>query len=667
MGMTRIHGIITCLASVAVISAFLPSCGPGKKIESVRRQEPQAILALSRNELQEERRVIAQSHRDTLTVHDFDGRKVILMKAVKDDETGEMVATDVLDAAVVTARFRNVAERHGKIDLRFEVIVPASMQGSKWQLRFYPDMYILEDSLRLESVVITGEEYRKKQIRGYEMYNRYLSSIITDSLAFVNLRNVEIFIERNLPDLYRFKCDSTVVTEEQAAAFESHWGLHEKEIIEHYTNRFAWRYNEKKKERKGVMFAKYVKAPIVTEGIRLDTVLRNSSGDFVYHYTQTIQTRPRLRKVDIILSGDIYEADQRIYSMQRSAPLTFYISSLSAFVDGTERYLSHVVERQVSANTACYVDFETGKADINPDMGHNRTELGRIRGNLCELLDNRQLEMDSIVIAASASPEGTLQANNALSQKRAASVADYFGKYIRHYRDSVQRQEGLVVSVDERGREKLERQKLSFPDIRFLSRSNGENWDLLSLLVDQDSLLSPSDVRSYMRHLAETDPDRREAALQGQPYYRYLREKLYPRLRTVRFDFYLHRKGMVKDTVHTTVLDTAYMKGVAALRDRDYRKALDYLRDYKDYNTAIAYVSLDYNASAMAILQKLEKTPAVNYMLALLYARNEDDQMAVQHYLDACREDRSYVFRGNLDPEIYTLIQRYGLNANEET
>ena len=123
---------------------------------------------------------------------------------------------------------------------------------------------------------------------------------------------------------------------------------------------------------------------------------------------------------------------------------------------------------------------------------------------------------------------------------------------------------------------------------------------------------------------------------------------------------------MVKDTVRTTVLDTVYMKGVAALRDRDYPKALEYLRDYKDFNTAIAYVSMDYNASAMAILQKLERTPQVNYMLALLYARNEDDQKAVQCYLDACREDRSYVFRGNLDPEIYTLIQRYGLNSNEE-
>ena len=90
------------------------------------------------------------------------------------------------------------------------------------------------------------------------------------------------------------------------------------------------------------------------------------------------------------------------------------------------------------------------------------------------------------------------------------------------------------------------------------------------------------------------------------------------------------------------------------------------LRDYRDYNTAIAYVSLDYNASAMDILKDLDKTPQVLYMMALLYARKGDDQNAVQSYLNACHQDRSYVFRGNLDPEINVLIQRYGLNQEKE-
>lgn len=648
------------LAAVAVALAFLPACGPMRKIEAVRQKELTATLALSRNEIQEERKVIAVSHRDTITVKDESGKEMLIMKAVKDESSGEMVAHDVIDAAVITARFRNVAERHGRVDLRFEIIVPASMQDSRWQLRFRPQMYILGDSLMLESVYITGEDYRKRQIRGYEQYERFLSSIITDSTRFIDLRNLEIFLERNLPEIYYFKNDTSFVTDEQ---FASYYGVTEKQAVDHYTNWLRYRINERRKGRKELMYHKYVRAPIETEGIRLDTVLRSLNGDFVYAYTQSIATRPKLRKVDIVLGGDIYESDRKLYEMERTEPLSFYISSMSTLLDPSERYMTRIVERRAAANTACYVEFEQGKAEVKADLGYNREELSRIRGNILEVLDNQNFDLDSIVIAASASPEGTLAHNNALSAQRAAAVAAYFDKDIRHYRDSVRRS-GFTMTVDKDGRERIGR--IDIPDIRFHSRSNGENWELLSLLVDQDSTLSPKDKYSYLKHLEISDWDQRESALQKEPFYRHLREKLYPRLRTVKFDFYLHRKGMIQDTVHTTELDSTYMQGIALLKEREYEKALEYLRPYRDYNTAIACVSLDYNASAMAILQELERTPAVNYMLAVLYARNNDDGRAVQCYLDACRADRSFVFRGNLDPEIYILIQRYGLNREED-
>ena len=177
------------------------------------------------------------------------------MKAVKDEASGEMVAHEVLDAAVITARFRNVAERHGRIDLRFEVIVPAAMQDRKWQLRFYPDMFIMEDSLRLEPVIITGAEYRRGQLRGYEQYNKFLQSIINDTTAFIDLRNLEIFIKRNLPDLYSFKTDSTYVPDSVFRAFS---GVTEQDAIRHYTNRFAKKLNERRKANRSKMYAKYV-------------------------------------------------------------------------------------------------------------------------------------------------------------------------------------------------------------------------------------------------------------------------------------------------------------------------------------------------------------------------------------------------------------------------
>ena len=631
------------------------ACAPLSHVRQLREGQVSAQLVLGQEQELPELDFGGPLHRDTLVVKDEEGNDVLIMKAIK-DENGEMVATDVLEAARITARFRNVAERHGRIDLKFEVVVPEKMQDSKWQLRFYPDMYMLEDSLRLESVYITGNDYRKAQLRGYEQYERFIRSIITDTTRFIDLRNLELFLKRNIPRLYSYKRDSTYVSDEQ---FCSHFGVTERQAIEHYTDQFAWKRNEYRKSRQGAMYAKYVKVPIQTEGLRLDTVMRGVNGDFVYHYTQTIITRPRLRKVDIVLSGDVYESDRRIYAMKRSEPLTFYISSLSAFVDGTERYLTTIRERRAAANTACYVDFAQGKADINLALGNNRSEMGRIRGNITELLENRQFDLDSIIIAASASPEGALATNLSLSERRAAAVADYFDRYVRHYRDSLRRT-SFSLSVGDDGTEKVARNAAGA--ISFRSRSNGENWEMLSLLVDEDTLLSASARQSYMKHLAVADPDRREEALRSEPYYNYLREKLYTRLRTVKFDFFLHRKGMIRDTVFTTELDTVYMKGVEALRERDYKQALEYLRSYKDFNTAIAYVSLDYNASALSILQDLERTPQVTYMLAVLYARSGDEQAAVQCYLDACRADRALVFRGNLDPEIFALIQRYNLN-----
>ena len=108
------------------------------------------------------------------------------------------------------------------------------------------------------------------------------------------------------------------------------------------------------------------------------------------------------------------------------------------------------------------------------------------------------------------------------------------------------------------------------------------------------------------------------------------------------------------------------MKGLKMLTERDYEGALELLGPYQDYNTAIAYVSLDRNVSAMGILEKLEHTAPVNYMLAILSSRAGRDKDAVQYYLTSCKQDGSYVHRGNLDPEISALIKKYNLNAQPE-
>ena len=650
--MKRIFDIFLAVALFTLVA----SCASQHKMKALQSGAFRPSLALAQEQdYIPDIRTGMKAQRDTFVVRDGD-REFIIMKAIK-DEDGEMVAHDVLDAAVVTARFRNVAERNGRVDIEFQVIVPQSMQDSKWQLRFHPQMYIMQDTLDLEPVIITGADYRKAQLKGYQQYEKFLSTIVTNPDEFVNWWALELFIERNMPDLYAFKTDSTYVSDEE---FASAYGVTEKEAIEHYTDKLARKANSWRLSRREKMYRKYVKVPIIKDGLRLDTVILAYNGDFIYRYVQPIQTRPKLRKVDVVLTGDIYESDKKIYDIPMSEPLTFYISSLSAFVDNREKYLTKIIERRVEENTACYIEFASGSYKVDEKMGHNPEEIARIKDNLKTLMGSEEFVIDSIIVTSSASPEGSKSFNEKLSKQRSEGISEYFSAWMNHHQDSLERDRGF--SVDEDGNIIIHKRK----EVPMMGRSSGENWRMLDRLVERDTIMSLDQKESYFSIASMKDIDAREQSMQGKPYYRHLREHLYPRLRTVRFDFHLHRRGMVKDTVHTTVLDTAYMNGVQAIRDRDYERALTALRPYNDYNTAIAYLCMDYNASALQILEKLEKSAQVNYMLAVLYSRRGDEQKAVECYIRSCSQDPTYVHRGNLDPEISVLIRRYGLNAQPE-
>ena len=110
------------------------------------------------------------------------------------------------------------------------------------------------------------------------------------------------------------------------------------------------------------------------------------------------------------------------------------------------------------------------------------------------------------------------------------------------------------------------------------------------------------------------------------------------------------------------MLDDVYQAGLQAIRDRDYERAVTLLRPYKDYNTAVAYCSMDYNASALSILEKLPRDDKVNYLLAIVYSRRGDERSAVECYIRSCQQNPAMIHRGNLDPEISQLIHQYGLN-----
>lgn len=552
----------------------------------------------------------------------------IIMNAIRDTETGEMIATDVINASAVVARFRNAAERGGYVSISFDLTVPSEMISSAWKLKLTPFMNVQEDTLTLDPLFITGEGYRKGQLRGYQRYRQFLESIITDTTDLVRIGQLEIFLERHFPDTYAMRNDTSLISDPAA---NNLFGVTQADALRHYTRHARVYFNERRKARKGLMYGRYVKDPIISEGIRLDTVMSSPDGAFIYRYMHTFRSRPGLKKVSVSLLGEIYEDGELLCSAPFPDDLTYYISSLSSMADSTPKYRMMVLERNVYDNTKALIDFEKGSHAIDTSLSDNAFELARIVRCIGDVVSREEYVLDSLVVMASCSPEGSYVHNSRLAAARSESIRDYILEY-----------------VPEEWRTSMKTSHVP------------ENWGQMKLLVANDETLeedSRARLLSAMDDLSR--PDEVEDRLSRMPEYRYLREKIYPRLRSVSFDFHLHRSGMLKDTVHTSELDTAYMAGVEALKNLDYKKAVEMLRPYGDYNSALAFMAADYNNSALHILERLDDADArVCYLKALVLSRLGDADEALKCFEQALSYDPYLEHRANLDPEMSGLLRK---------
>lgn len=605
--------------------ALFVSCSQYRALEKIRDGQVSLNLAIAQEQVEDTvtESVIIDSIRSSLT------DEPLIMKAIKDTETGEMVATDVIRASRVVAKFRNVAERAGYVTVSFDICVPSEMSSSEWQLKVFPFMAIQKDTVALDPVFITGEKYRGRQMRGYEKYQEFLSSIITDPNDFLRMGQLEIFLQRHFPETYAMKSDTSFIAEPMA---ENLFGVTQRDAFEHYRKDLKWRRNERRKGRVEEMYDKYVKDPILSEGIRLDTVLLSSDGDFIYRYNHVFRSRPMLRKVNVSLEGKMYRDGECFMHLPFPEELTFYISSLSSLTDDRLRYVMHVRQRTVYENTKALIDFAHASSEVDTLLGDNASELARVRQCVEDVYARKEFILDSLVVVASCSPEGSYNLNSRLSADRSRAVKDYISDFVpAEWKDS------LKTSV--------------MP----------ENWDQLMRLVENDTVLSPEVRKDIVVKARRMDggPDVLEEKLSLMPEYGYLRESLYPKLRSVSFDFHLHRADMVQDTVYTTDLDTVYMDGVQAIRDLDYRKAVTILRPYDDYNSALAFMCADYNHSAMDVLARLDDTdPRVCYLKAMVLSRLEQVDEAVKYFELALAYDPRLEYRANLDPEMYEIVKQ---------
>ena len=381
-------------------------------------------------------------------------------------------------------------------------------------------------------------------------------------------------------------------------------------------------------EGREAAFNRFVKFPY-PEDVRLDSLVEGRS-TVTYYYSQAVKTDETSKKMLVTLQGQVLAVDDSAYRLPPSDTLSYVVSSMLSFVDTVPRYRIKVIDKFVTVEDRNYIQFFVGDTRVVDTLGDNRRQLDKITGLMRRIVEQQEFYVDTITLTAASSPEGAYAFNDRLSQGRAAALKR---NLVRRYGRSI--------------------------DTMLTVRWVAEDWTELTNRIRTDREIGNRDA--ILELIAEEkNPDRREQAIRQQfsKEYAYIRSVIYPQLRAVNFRYNLRRKGMVKDTIHTTELDTTYTRGVELLQKRKYAKALYILNDYNDRNTVVAHLSLDHNERAMELLATMPKDAVTEYLRAIACSRLGRKAEGREHFLEACRLDGRMEYRGNLDPEIAELLKQ---------
>ena len=374
-------------------------------------------------------------------------------------------------------------------------------------------------------------------------------------------------------------------------------------------------------------FNRFVKFPY-PEDVRLDSLVEGRSA-VTYYYSQAVKTDETSKKMLVTLQGQVLAVDDSAYRLPPSDTLSYVVSSMLSFVDTMPRYRIKVIDKFVTVEDRNYIQFFVGDTRVVDTLGDNRRQLDKITGLMRQIVEQQEFYVDTITLTAAASPEGSYAANNILARGRAQALKRYL---VRRYGRSID----TMLSV----------------------QWVAEDWQELTNRIRTDREIVNRDAILELI-AAEKNPDRREQAIRQRfpQEYAYIRSVIYPQLRAVNFRYNLRRKGMVKDTIHTTELDTVYARGVELLRKRKYAKALYILNDYNDRNTVVAHLSMDHNERALELLAAMPKDAVTEYLRAIACSRLGQKEEGRRHFLEACRLDERMEYRANLDPEIAELLK----------
>lgn len=128
----------------------------------------------------------------------------------------------------------------------------------------------------------------------------------------------------------------------------------------------------------------------------------------------------------------------------------------------------------------------------------------------------------------------------------------------------------------------------------------------------------------------------------------------------------------LNDLVDNTLIDRLseeqkkdYEQGLKRLAVRDYRGAVEILRFFPDYNSALCLTALGHNDQALKLIEQLTPTGKIEYLRAIIYARRGDWDSAQNSLISAAKLESVLAFKVDVDPEFTKLLEQYPNLTNE--
>ncbi len=372
-------------------------------------------------------------------------------KSMVVDEDGEAVALLKAQEVRVVAKTRMLAERDGKIQIDFLITMPRELQGNVQSFMITPIMHRKGKNIELEPLQVRGGLFSKLQERNYWRYSKFRTKL-------VNRRKGNLSAE----DTARLK----------------------------------------------EAFHRFVQFPYLDKS-RFDSIL-NDKEKITYYYTQDVKVEEDDKQLFISLAGRVNALDGSSYVVPANDTLQFNISSMLTFVQPITRYMTKIIEKYAVVNDRNYLTFKVNNTKIMDSLGNNAQNLAQIRELMHTLLYQHEFYVDSIVLTAASSPEGSFRHNNRLARERAFALSNYL------------------------------RREFDFPELDTLLtvRWEGENWaDFRTEVLRDEEVANGEEIVRVAERIA--DPDEREAAIRKRfgKDYKYIREVIYPRLRVVDFKY----------------------------------------------------------------------------------------------------------------------------------